>query len=510
MAGMALVLLVVLAIDQGRVVMSFARHWANEDHTLMWYASREILGGRWHQPQFYGQAYSTIFAAAPAAALSLLRVRYSTGVQLSGAFLMTACWLVLALGAWLRGHRLVALVGLATPVVLSSDYGVWGSMQARAPGSLAAAVGVALLLAWPRSGLALFGFSLLGALGFAWDNGSVLLLVPAAVYAVTLHHRSVRTLIPGALGVLPAVAYQLWSARIIADHPDYDLHATLLLRPDLGVLGDSLAHLDRYLTYLAPELLRWWPVPLVVLAALAGALLFTRRPRFVLPALAALAVTALVLATPKALDGTASVFLPFGRIVESCATMTFFVGYLVAEAGIVRQQPRVTAAAAAAVLALSLATFGVRQATFHDRYDALAVVAAHSAAPVGNTRDIGARCGQLFDVAQRSHAALVVFRADRTAAYACAAEPRLELITLFPLYDRRAWQLHRENHVARTRFLVTEVDETWCQSARAHYPCTIDPSVPDVALVETPPQPVVPTLRELGFEVRPFDPVPAS
>ena len=507
---LALVFVAVLAVDQLHVVLGFSRLWANEDHTLLWYATHEVIAGRWHEPMFYGQSYSTIFAAVPAAGLALLRVRNSTGEQLSGALLMTACWLVLAVAAALRGHRLMALVALAAPVLLASEYGVWGSMQARAPGALLATAGVALLVTRPQSRAALFGFSVLGGLGLAWDSGSVFLVAPAAVYAVVLHHRSLGTLAIGAAGLVPAAAYALWSARFIAERPDYDLHPSPNLLPDPAVLGETLPHLDRYWSYLAPELLPWWPIPLLVLALLVGALLLTRRARFVLPALAAVAVTAVVFATPKAMDGRPSVFLSYGRLIQAVAVMTFFLGVLVAEAGGFRLSRRVAVGAATALLVAALATFGVRLATFDVRYGAMADAAIHSAAPISNVDTISNRCNRLSDAARASRADLVVFRYDRTAAYACAAQPQVELNTLFPEYERRTWLLHEDNHVARTRFLVTEVDIAWCRAARAHVQCTMDSRVPDVALIEMPAQPVVPVLRQLGLPVRSFDPAPAG
>jgi hypothetical protein len=510
---MALVLLALLVADQLRTVFRFSRYWANEDHTLLWYAAKELARGHIHQPNFYGQSYGTVFAALPQVALGLFAVRPNTGIALGGAGLMAGCWVALSVGAWLRGHRALALLALAIPVVLTNEYGLWGSMQARAPGSFLVALGVAVLIARPESTRALFAFCVLGGLGLLWDNGSVFLLTPAATYAVLVHWRSWRALITAALGVIPAAAWLLASQLFYRLNPDYDFHGVgSSSLPAPAYLWTVITHIDRYAQPLAPELLPWPAIPVVVVTGVVAVLFLTKRLQSVVPAAVALAVTLLTLATPKALDGSSSAFLSYGRLVYSVVTMTWFLGVLIAESGVLRSsgdkfrglRATGTAATVAMVIAAFI-TFVVRGSTFDARFGQIAAVAKVSTAPIVEVKQIDDRCTVLRQAAMQEGADLIVMSLDRTDAYACAVEPGSGMATLFPVYERRTWRLTEESHAIRSRILVTDVDDPWCRAADRVYTCRMKAGVPRVAVVDFPPQPVVPVLRKLGMSVRAFD-----
>jgi hypothetical protein len=82
------ILLVLVVVDRARLTLSYARHWVNEDHTLLWYAARDLGHGRVMQPTFYGESYYTVYESAPAEIARRVGVSLGTGVALATACLI--------------------------------------------------------------------------------------------------------------------------------------------------------------------------------------------------------------------------------------------------------------------------------------------------------------------------------------------------------------------------------------------------------------------------------------
>jgi hypothetical protein len=506
LAALAVVVLALLVADQARIISSFSRYWANEDDTILWYAAREL--GRWHlhQPNFYGQTYGTVFAAVGIVATRAFAVRPNAGLMMGIAAFMVGGWIVLAGGAWIRGHRLLGLLALALPVVLSNEYASWLPIQSRAPGSFVACLGAALLVAWPdRRRAQLVAWVLLG-LGLVFDSGSIFVVVPVGAYALLRPGRLRDHLLTAAAGLVPAIAWTAATGLFYVAHPDYALHPSPGLFPAVDSAIINFTHLDRYGAFLTLELLRPWPLPFIAVVSLAGVLVATRRRVFVVPALLAAALVLVSLTTPKAEDGQPTVYLAYGRLLYSLAPLAWFLGVLVAESGVARRLPRFAPLAAGlAITLLVFGTYAARSATFDQRFDEIRRVARSGVSPVSNVDELQRGCRAIADVMQQERAGLVVMRYDRNAAYGCAADGAVELDTLFPAYERRTWRLGEESRQSRSRFLVTEVDSAWCASVDRRYSCRLSRAVPGLAIIDIPPQPVVPLLEGIGLDVRRFD-----
>jgi len=147
----ALALGVGLILDQLRVVMSFGRSHTDEDQTLLWYAGRELLSGRLHEPNFYGQTYNTVFESLPGALLHLTGLPWATAVPIGTALLVTLAWMVVAAGAYVGGQPLAALLALAAPLVMRVQYLLlFDAPRGVLAGDLANAVAIAIALGSPR------------------------------------------------------------------------------------------------------------------------------------------------------------------------------------------------------------------------------------------------------------------------------------------------------------------------------------------------------------------------
>ena len=94
-----------LLVDQLRAFLSFGRSHTDQDQTILWYAGREFLRGRFYEPNFFGQRYNTTFEAIPGALLRIAGLPWGTALPAATTLLVTLIWVLFAATA-LCGSRL--------------------------------------------------------------------------------------------------------------------------------------------------------------------------------------------------------------------------------------------------------------------------------------------------------------------------------------------------------------------------------------------------------------------
>jgi len=506
--GAAAVVLGLLAVDQVHLLLAHSRHWMNEDHALLWLGGRDLGSLRFFQPNFYGQSYFTMFGAIPTEILRRLGVALPTAGAASSALLAIASWLLLAAAAWRRGHRVVAVLAVAAPVVLSTDSLLAASSAGgRDAGSFLACAGTALLLWSPRSYRHVLGFTVLAGLGVAFDFGSALLVVPAAAFALLANRSNRRVLVAGALGLAAPAAWLVGTFLFYRAHPDYDFYKAGSFVPKAHAFTTAVSHVSRYLAPAEPEVARWYVVPLVGMVVLTVLLLRTRRVRYAVPPLIAVVGFLYALSTNKITFAVDAVYLWHGRFFLELPFLLWFLVYLLAESGTVRVTDRRALVALGAVTMAVVATFAVRTATFDHRMANVVRLSQRDAfAGVVSVTGVTQRCDALAAAAPKAGTDLVVFRIDVRLPYACEALHYGELHTLYPRFERRTWRLHDEDRRRRTRIIVGDADQAWCDQIRETVPdCAPLPGVPGAVTVGFPAQPVVEFWRHLGEPVRAFD-----
>lgn len=499
-AGLAVV--VVLVYDQAHLVLDHSRRWANEDHTLLWLGARDLGSFRFYQPNFYGQSYFTMFGAIPTEVLRRLGVGLATAGASSSALLAISSWLVLGAAAWRRGHRVVGLLAVAAPVVLSTDSLLAASSAGgRDAGSFMACLGVAILIWSPRSARHVGLFAAIAGLGVVWDFGSALLVAPAAVYALLLSRSDRRVLLSAALGAIPAGAWLVMSRVFYDAHADYDSFKKGDFSPRLHEFTTAVTHVARYLAPAEPELARWYVVPLVAWAAITVVLIATRKPVFAVPAVVAVAAFLYALSTNKIRFAVDAVYLWNGRFFLALPFLFVFLVYLIAESGSVRLPSGRAWVAVTGLIVLVLATFVVRQATFGDRMaDVVKLSQKDLFAGVTAVGGIEGRCADLVTLARRAGTDLLLFRDEVVNPYACNALYYGQIKTLAPSVERRTWRLNDEDRIPRRRVVVVDADQAWCDQVRAKLllECDAATGVPGAVILDFPRQPVLRVWRELG------------
>ncbi len=501
----------LLVVDRARFTFAYLRHWANEDHTLLWYTARDLGHGHLYQSSFYGESYFTVFDSAPIELFHRVGMTLPTAGVLAAVLLAVAGWPLLAFGAWKRGHRVLSVAALALPLVLTFEFLIASEKPSGAgTGTLLSMGAVALLVASPERARNVVAFALLGSLGAVFDFGGVYLVAPAAVYAMVLNWHEVRTRGAAALAIVPALAWLFLERAFFHQHPDYNLHKGAGFAPKLSNLEHSLPHPARYFGWQAPELARWVGIPIAAALVLLIALIMTKRARAILPAVTVVVLVVATLAMPKAFDGTPSAYLGYGRYFLELPTTAWFLTFVLAETRpFARPSSQLTNQLVGAVLAVAIVAAVGHAVRFNTRLDAITRVAEKPdagavLAPVG---PMNASCREVADAVRRHSIDLVLYH-DRANAYACAAIDYAQFTTLYPEYDRRTWLMHREEHRDRTAFLVAESAPDFCahtSTVSGVTGCTFDPITPSIAIVLTVPGSAIETWRRLGEHVRSFD-----
>ncbi len=505
------VIAALLVVDQARFTFAYMRHFANEDHTLLWYAARDLGHGHLYQSSFYGESYFTIFDAVPIEFFRRMGMTLSSAGVLSGVLLAVTGWPLLAWAAWRRGHRVLSAAALAFPIVVTFEFLIASEKPSGAGVGMLFSMGaVAFLVTAPNRRRNVVALALLGSLGVVFDFGNVYLVAPAAVYALVVNWHAVRTIVLAGVATIPALAWLLYQRAFFHAHPDYDLHKGAGYSPNFSNLESALPHPGRYFMWQAPELFRWVGLPIAAALLLLTALAYTRRVRAILPALTCVVLVLATLAMPKAFDGGDSAYLGYGRYFVVVPAAGWFLAYVLAETQpFAWASPHRTNQLLAAVLSVAVIAALGHALRFESRLAAINRVAEKSSAgaPIEPVGPIEEACPQLLDAARRYDTDLILFH-DRATAYACGAEDYGKLTTLFPPYDRRTWLLHQEEHHDRTKFLVAEAPSTFCVHAlqtNAVTSCVLDPVTPSIAVVQTVPRSAIETWRRLGETVRPFD-----
>jgi hypothetical protein len=502
------VVVLVLVADQAHLLLGHSRHWMNEDHALLWLGGHDLLSGHFYQPNFYGQSYFTMFGAIPTEVFRRLGVALPTAGALSSALLAVGSWLLLAAAAWRRGHRVVALLALAAPAVLSTDSLLAASSAGgRDAGSFLACAGTAVLLWSPRSARHVGVFTLVAGLGVAWDFGSALLVVPAAAYALLINRADRRALATGALGLAGPAAWLAGTLLFYRAHSDYDFYKAGSFVPKAHAFSTAISHVSRYLAPAEPEVARWYVIPLVVGVALTVVLLRTRRAAYAVPPLLAIGGFLYALSTNKITFAVSAVYLWHGRFFLELPMLLWFLVYLIVESGVVRVTEGRFATAIGAVVLAVVVTVAVRTITFDHRMASVVRLSQQDAfAGVVSVTGVTQRCAALAFATPAQGTDLVVFRVDVRLPYACEALHYGQLRTLYPRFERRTWRLHDEDRRRRTRVVVGDADPSWCESIQGRVSsCTALSGVPGAVVLGFPAQPVVELWRHLGEPVRPFD-----
>jgi hypothetical protein len=475
-----------LLVDQLRAFLSFGRSHTDQDQTILWYAGRELLSGRFYEPNFFGQKYNTTFEAIPGALLHTAGLSWGTALPLATTLLVTLAWVLLAATAYRLGQPLAALLALAAPLLMRVQYVLlFDAPRGVLAGDCAAALAMAIGLAARRYQIRLCSLVAIGGLAILWDYAAALAVIPVLVYVVCRDwpqygRRGAHTVWLVAAAMLPPLTWYLftitwWNARRF--DLTYPAAASSL---HWSVWVHNLEHLSAYVSYFAPALA---PVAGVAVFLLASGLVLVmvvavrRRSLALLLANCSLLVLLLL-----ALTSTSAIepglYLAGSRILLPLPFAAWFLSFAVLDTakgtrrhGSPRPNQHVIAIVVVATISLI-----VTQINFSS-------VATRSITPtvgvsVATPTLLSALCAGLVSVYRSTDAQLLATN-NVNEAYGCAAEDGLN--TLIPYFDRRGWLIQANLEEPIQRILVAVPNCSYVDSAAGQ--CTPEPG--NVVLVRS-------------------------
>ncbi len=130
-----------LIFDRFRLFQEYLSKYADEDQAIEWYAAREALHGRFHEPCFYGQSYNSNLEGFLGAPLVAMHVPYEIALPLVTVSLGLFPFLLMAFVAWRRRQPVVAGLALLVPAAMSTRYGIITGM----PRGFVTGIGVGII-----------------------------------------------------------------------------------------------------------------------------------------------------------------------------------------------------------------------------------------------------------------------------------------------------------------------------------------------------------------------------
>jgi hypothetical protein len=220
----------LLFFDRLHLFQQYLSQYFDEDQGIEWYAARELLHGRLHEPCFYGQSYNSNVEGFLAAPLVAMRVPYPIAVPLVTVLLGLFPFVLMAVIAFRRRQAWVGGLSLLVPLSMSTRYGMITGMPRGFVTGVAMAIVPAMLLlpplrrgmkgmvmgpdgrwrlqrTWPKTRYFLAAF--LSVVALMLNPNAVVLLAAVAVYAIITTFKEWRFWFFGALGLLAATPYPI-------------------------------------------------------------------------------------------------------------------------------------------------------------------------------------------------------------------------------------------------------------------------------------------------------------
>lgn len=505
--------------QQLTILVRFAKNVTNLDQTLLWYAAKEFLHLRLHEPNFYGQTYNTIYEAVPGQVLHhTVGLSLAVAVPLGTMIIVSLIWLLLAVVAYKNNRPNLALLALAIPTILRLQYLVlFDAPRGILAGDLLSIVAVALAF-WVVKDvvLRLGSLILLGGLAIAWDFDTAFIILPAVTYLVFQNGKQLlsqpKRLMLLAAAAAPPVAWILFDHYWYSRHP-YDLtNQSVSIKPVWGVFVQNLHHFSSYFAYFAPAVLPIAAVGAVVvcvtlLAVLAVSIRIKSRPLFA-SSLVLIIITFLALSLLRSMNTvntSPGLLLSASRLFILMPIALYFLIFLAslslekAQVPLLARLKRMNLQKYLGLflVVLAVVSFSVSEMRFSSIVNR--AVAQNTSGGLLGEVSMLAPCRTIYEDYVANKAQLVA-TTNPVIAYGCAAQYN-KLNTFDTPADRRGWIIRYNYEVPSSRMLV---EGNSCVKA-IEIGAKCSPARNSFLFVETSPHPAASTLSKLGLPVRQYD-----
>lgn len=548
-----LALTALVAWDRWQVLSQFCFKYTDHDQVLLWYAADEAAHGRFHEPCFYGQAYSLLVEAWVAPPLLWLGLPHAQALPMVTCFLTLLPYLALAALAHLGKRPWGAMLVMLVPLVMPVEYDIVSSIPRGFVGGVALAGIAAALWLLCRSTWAFLAAGALAVLGLATNPNCCILLLAAGLYAWLRHFLNWRfyTWSLGGMLLAAPIPLSVWRFYHVW-HPTYDYHPPAGMRVPLewtwATMRQSFPNVDTFFAHFVPwntTLAGWlnhwridahpiqvwslhaqigpydgrWLLLAAVFLAILGLLTLLLEWRSWIALVATLVFIVLTLGVNKVHDIRDHIWFSGSRMYLA-VPVVLAVAFLWLDNGLARWRKLRYPA-----LGVRLLLIGCALWLFHTKD--LSVLNSTKLVS-GNTEplqvhpvaEVVQRAQQIAEAAESTGAHVVLlpsYRADAVLAYSLPPLTHGQVETLVPFYERRTWRLEQETTERRGKVLIysstggirslataggekvtwTQIPPPVVEGARA-FPRT------QIALVETA-APLIQVAKALGLRVRPYE-----
>lgn len=294
----------------------FSFVYADSDQTVLWMGATEMLRGNFHEPAFYGQSYNTLFESFLAVPLLAIGLPVYKALPIISTLLGMAPFIILSLAAHKKQHKAVALVFLATPLLLPSEY-IFITQLPRGfvAGVCMATVAVSIVLFADAITPKKLVFSALWAgISLVLNPNGILLLMPVYLWLLLSQPKKIKAALVLLAGALPGIAWQLYTGYFYSRHPEYLVHGYTETSFSLLAFWRALTNFHELFYGLFPFVFFGGMAILALLVYITSVLHKKGQEAIAMGFALTLTFMFCILFIGKLTDGTASIFFPYSRM----------------------------------------------------------------------------------------------------------------------------------------------------------------------------------------------------
>lgn len=493
------VLFVLVCLFRLRVLIGFSFIYTDSDQAVLWDALDDMKHGIFHEPCFYGQAYSLLVEPLLALPLAWVGIPANIALPVITVFLATLPFFLLGWGCFRQGYYISACFALTVPLWLPVGYSAMTSIPRGFVGSTAfAAMGVYAAV-FSRGKLKHFWFALFSVLAIATNIDGVFLIFPVALVYWLQNIKKWSYYKHIVLGVLAAAIVPIFKYEFYKIHPEHNLHIlefffnSWLLRPANLEPGKIFLMLTPYSHH---KLATYFGLIL----SFAFICFLKRNWRFGLSMILTIILIYVSTGNYKAHDGYNTLFFSCSRMfVALPVVLVLFFFWAEVSLRNYKWYSKFLVYSVTILLCIGIICFSERNNVFKDFISndvkGLTKVEVHS------VTDVYAQCRSLDSLSAKYHFGLIV-TFERCVNYICPIiYPSLR--TIEPDYERRVWVMREEDTTHRDHFLFYSCDSAFVKQAidSGYSVKVIDPS-PMSCLIENKGQNTFDILKKIGITVR--------
>ena len=308
-----LVLLLAVILFRFLVLLGFGFKYTDSDQTIMWLGLKDYAAGIFHEPRFYGQAYSSMIEALVAVPLYKMGMPANKCLPLVNSIFALAPFVLISYFTLLKKSSKMALVIISIPLLLPVEYSLLTTIPRGFVAGIFAATLGCLSIFYPKSKWGFFLLSFTGVIGFSLNFNAVLLFLPCLTYLFLENVKNrafyLYTLIGLALGF--GIHFGLNYFYVL--HPFNDVHK-IVLHFSFTDVWIGIKKIDPFLNTMSPI---FWKTGFLVLVIFTVISIFLFIKKEFSKAVSVISIPILVIFTlgiNKVHDGTLSIFYSYARM----------------------------------------------------------------------------------------------------------------------------------------------------------------------------------------------------